>query len=176
MSDPVVVTSGQTFERLAVEISSELKFSPKLEDGTRPDFSTIIPNLAIKTTIRNWCDKSRTQHPPTPDYTTVEKLIKEAMAAEAAEKEVPIRVSEKELLNAVADNPPVIFSHAATELGPCVNRFNSGSSSEESVIIGESPGTPLPFTLRPTCFSPSPSFASFVIEYEYISSLLDLVR
>ncbi|GAU42295.1 hypothetical protein TSUD_136810 [Trifolium subterraneum] len=129
MSDPVVVTSGQTFERLAVQISTEFKFSPKLEDGTRPDFSTIIPNLAIKTTITNWCDKSRTQYPPAPDYTTVEKLIKEAMAAE---KEDPIRTSEKELLNAVADNPPVIFSHAATELGPRINRFNSGSSSEES--------------------------------------------
>ncbi|CAJ2651919.1 U-box domain-containing protein 38-like [Trifolium pratense] len=165
MSDPVVVTSGQTFERLAVEISTELKFSPILDDGTRPDFSTIIPNLAIKTTITNWCDKSRTQYPPTPDYTTVEKLIKEAMAAAAAEKEEPIRVSEKELLNAVADNPPVIFSHAATELGPRVNRFNSGSSSEESVIIGESPGTPLPFTLRPTCFSPSSS-SSFEIEVQ----------
>ncbi|GAU28703.1 hypothetical protein TSUD_216100 [Trifolium subterraneum] len=163
MSDPVVVTSGQTFERLAVEISTELKFIPKLEDGTRPDFSTIIPNLAIKTTITNWCDKSRTQYPPAPDYTTVEKLIREAMAAAAAEKEKEDPI--KELLNAVADNPPVIFSHAATELGPRVNRFNSGSSSEESVIIGESPGTPLPFTLRPTCFSPSSS-SSFEIEVQ----------
>ncbi|CAL5203354.1 unnamed protein product [Lathyrus oleraceus] len=166
MSDPVVVSSGQTFERLSVQVCTDLKFSPVLEDGSRPDFSTIIPNLAIKKTILNWCDKSCTQHPHTPDYDSVEKLVREKIAVVAeAEKEEPVRVSEKELLNAVADNPPVIFSHAATEVGPRVNHFNSGSSSEESVIIPSSPETPLPFTVRPTCFSPSSS-SSFEIEVQ----------
>ncbi|KAK7317208.1 hypothetical protein RJT34_01232 [Clitoria ternatea] len=154
MSDPVVVASGQTFERTAVQVCTDLKFSPKLQDGTRPDFSTVIPNLAIKTTILNWCDKSGTLHPRAPDYSSVETLVKEAMASD---EESRIRVSEKELLNAVPDNPPVIFSHAATELGPRVNHFNSGSSSDESVIIPSSPGTPLPLTIRPTCFSSSSS-------------------
>ncbi|KAK7350586.1 hypothetical protein VNO77_09379 [Canavalia gladiata] len=154
MSDPVVVASGQTFERISIQVCTDFKFSPKLEDGTRPDFSTVIPNLAIKTAILNWCDKSGTVHPRAPDYDSVEKLVREAMAASAEER---IRVSETELLKAVADNPPVIFSHAATEVGPRVNHFNSGSSSEESVIIPASPGTPLPLTVRPTCFSASSS-------------------
>ncbi|XP_061369631.1 U-box domain-containing protein 38-like [Gastrolobium bilobum] len=160
MSDPVVVASGQTFERLAVQVCTALNHSPILEDGSRPDFSAVIPNLAIKTTILNWCDKSGTQHPPAPDYPSVERLVREAMAAETAAVEAQedrIRVSEKELLKAVADTPPVIFSHAATELGPRVNHYNSGSSSEESVIIAASPGTPLPLTIRPTCFSFSSS-------------------
>lgn len=153
MSDPVVVASGQTFERLAVQVCTDLKFTPSLDDGSRPDFSTVIPNLAIKTTILNWCDKSGTQHPPAPDYASLEKQVRQAMAAAAASEE-RIRVSEKELLKAVTDKPPVNFSHAATELGPRVNHFNSGSSSEESVIIAASPpGTPLPLTVRPTCFS-----------------------
>ncbi|KAJ1387155.1 Zinc finger, RING/FYVE/PHD-type [Sesbania bispinosa] len=154
MSDPVVVASGQTFERVAVQVCTDLKFIPNLEDGSRPDFSTVIPNLAIKTTILNWCDKSGTQRPHAPDYASVERVVREAMAAAQEDR---IRVSERELLKAVADNPPVIFSHAATELGPRVNHFNSGSSSEESVIIAASPGTPLPLTLRPTCFSSSSS-------------------
>lgn len=162
MSDPVVVSSGQTFERLSVQVCQDLKFSPLLEDGSRPDFSTIITNLAIKKTILNWCNKSHTQHPPTPDYDSVQKFVTEKIAAE---KEEPVRVSETELLNAVADNPPVIYSHAATEVGPRVNHFNSASSSEESVIIPSSPETPLPFTVRPTCFSPSSS-SSFEIEVQ----------
>lgn len=165
MSDPVVVSSGQTFERISVQVCTDLNFTPTLQNGTRPDYSTIIPNLAIKTTIINWCDKTRTVHPAAPDYTTVENIVKEKMAASTAEKEDLIRVSEKELLNAVAENPPVIFSHAVTELGTRGNHFNSGSSSEESVIIAASPGTPLPFTLRPTCFSPSSS-SSFEIEVQ----------
>ncbi|XP_027366590.1 U-box domain-containing protein 38-like [Abrus precatorius] len=160
MSDPVVVASGQTFERIAVQVCSDLKFSPKLDDGTRPDFSTVIPNLAIKTTILNWCDKSSTEHPRAPDYASVERLVREAMGASEEER---IRVSEKELLKAVADNPPVIFSHAATELGPRVNHFNSGSS-EESVIIPTSPGTPLTLTYRPTCFSSSSSSCEIEIQ------------
>ncbi|RDX95298.1 U-box domain-containing protein 38, partial [Mucuna pruriens] len=163
MSDPVVVASGQTFERVAVQVCKDLHFSPKLEDGTRPDFSTVIPNLAIKTTILNWCDESRTEHPRAPDYASVERQVREAMAALGEDDR--IRVSEKELLKAVADNPPVIFSHAATELGPRVNHFNSGSSSEESVIIiPPSPGTPLPLTIRPTCFSSSSSSCEIEIE------------
>ncbi|QCE14204.1 U-box domain-containing protein 38 [Vigna unguiculata] len=162
MSDPVVVASGQTFERLAVQVCKDLNFSPKQEDGTRPDFSTVIPNLALKTTILNWCDKSRSQHPRAPDYASLVGRVRQEMALSVErnqqdERQERIRVSEKELLNAVADNPPVIFSHAATELSPRLNHFNSGSSSEESVIIPPSPGTPLPFTVRPTCFSSSSS-------------------
>ncbi|KAK7281860.1 hypothetical protein RIF29_10189 [Crotalaria pallida] len=164
MSDPVIVASGQTFERVAVQACTNLTFSPILEDGSRPDFSTVIPNLAIKTTILNWCDKSHTVHPPAPDYSSVESLVLELMAS-TAPVEGQIRVSERELLKAVADNPPVIFSHAATELGPRVNHFNS-ESSEESVIIAESPGTPLPFTIRPTCFSSSSSSSVEISEIE----------
>ncbi|TKY73465.1 U-box domain-containing protein 38 [Spatholobus suberectus] len=165
MSDPVVVASGQTFERVAVQVCKNLNFSPKLDDGTRPDFSTVIQNLAIKTTILHWCDTSRTEHPRAPDYASVERRVRDAMAASEEEgRDRGIRVSEKELLNAVADNPPVIFSHAATELGPRVNHFNSGSSSEESVIIPASPGTPLPLTIRPTCFSSSSSSCEIEVE------------
>ncbi len=71
-----------------------------------------------------------------------------------------IRVSERELLKAVADVPPVLFSHAASELGPRVNQFCSSSSSEESVVVAASPPKPLPFATRPACYSSSFSSAS----------------
>ncbi|KAL2340862.1 hypothetical protein Fmac_008802 [Flemingia macrophylla] len=155
MSDPVVVASGQTFESLVVQVCRDLNYCPTLDDGSRPDFSTLIPNLALKTTILNWCRTSHTQHPTAPDYSSLQRRIRERM-----DKDGTVRVSEEELLNAVADTPPLIFSHAATELVPRVNRFNSAScssSSEESVIIPPSPGTPLPLTIRPACFSNSSS-------------------
>ncbi|OIW20773.1 hypothetical protein TanjilG_23139 [Lupinus angustifolius] len=163
MSDPVIVSSGQTFERVAVQVCTDLNFSPVLENGSRPDFSTVIPNLAIKTTIINWCNKSHTVHPHAPDYGSLESTVREMMAAEAPEER--IRVSEKELLKNVAENPPVNFSHAATELGTRINHFDSGSS-EESVIIGESHGTPLPFTIRPTCLSSTSSTSIEISEIE----------
>ena len=151
ISDPFVDASGQTFEAVAVQVCKDLNFSPVLEDGSRPDFSKVFPNRAFKTTIFNWCDKSGMEHPRPPDYTSVERIVRAAMESQPEKREPETRVSERELLDGVADNPPVIFSHAATELGTRVNHFNSGSS-EESVIITTSPGTPLPFTIRPTCF------------------------
>ncbi|KAL2500014.1 U-box domain-containing protein 40 [Abeliophyllum distichum] len=53
MADPVVVSSGHTFERNCIRACVSLSFKPTLSDGSKPDFSTIIPNLALKSTILN---------------------------------------------------------------------------------------------------------------------------
>nr|GMD23923.1 U-box domain-containing protein 38-like [Ipomoea batatas] len=137
MFDPVVVSSGQTFERTSVQVCKDLAFQPQLSDGGTPDFTAVI-NLALKTAILSCQEDSR------------------------------FRVSEKELLRQVADHPPVLHSHAATELNPRNNhQFYSSSSSEESVIASGSPL--LPFTTRPVCFS-TPSSQSNSSEIEAPSS------
>ncbi|KAG4949528.1 hypothetical protein JHK82_042740 [Glycine max] len=81
-------------------------------------------------TILHWCDSSCTQHPLPPDYASLERHVREQRDKEQ-EKENLIRVSQKELLDVVADNPPIIFSHATTELGPRVNHFNSRAQSQQ---------------------------------------------
>lgn len=167
MAEPVVVSSGQTFERVSAQLCKDLGFSPALDDGSRPDFTALIPNLALKRTILNWCDKSGSQPPQAPDYCSVERVVRSKIAAEDGEKEEeeeePIRASERELLKGVAENPPMIFSHAVSAVGPRVNHFYS-SSSEESVVVPASPETPLPLTTRPSCFSPWSS--SEIVESE----------
>ncbi|KAH8487023.1 hypothetical protein Peur_069613 [Populus x canadensis] len=183
MFDPVVVSSGQTFERLSVQVCHDLGFIPTLQDNSLPDFTNVIPNLAIKTTIQNWCDSSGTQHPPAPDYSSLEEIIREKMkfsspSASSLSKSMQlspdIRVSERELLKAVAENPPVLFSHANTELPPRVNHFYS-SSSEESVIVNTaatpsaSPLTPLPLATRPACYSSSSSSSNSIAESETLT-------
>lgn len=171
MADPVVVSSGQTFERVFVQVCRELGFSPKLEDGSRPDFSTVIANLAIKTTILNWCDSAGVEHPKPPDADSVEKTVRALMAAENQNHQnrgPEIRVSERELLKGVADHPPVIFSHADTELGPRANHFYSSSSEESVVICSPIPATPLPLATRPLCYSSSSS-SSEIVESETLN-------
>ncbi|KAL6183211.1 hypothetical protein ACLB2K_044622 [Fragaria x ananassa] len=158
MSDPVIVASGQTFERRSVQVCREFGYAPELPDGTRPDFSNLIPNMAIKTTILNWCDHNHADRPQPPDLASVEKNVRLLM--EESKVDEGIRVSERELLRGVAERPPVMFSHANTELGRGrVDHFYS-SSSEESVVVASaagSPYTPLPFATRPSCYSSSPS-------------------
>lgn len=156
IAEPVVVASGQTFESVSVQVCRDFGFSPKLQDGSTPDFSTVIPNLALKSTISNWCVKSGVENPRPPDYSSVERLVRAAMASTREKQESDLRISDRELLKAVLDNPPVIFSHAATEVGPRVNQFET-SSSEVSAVAAGCPETPLPLATRPTCYSSSSS-------------------
>lgn len=156
MSDPVVVQSGQTFERISVQVCLQLGFTPALPDGSIPDFSTLIPNLAIKSAILTWCRTNNSAQPLPPAYDSVERIVREKMEEKLKISGPDIEVSEKELLKAVAEKPPVLFSHAATEVGHRVDRLPSFSSSEsdESVIVTASPPqTPLPLATRPVCFS-----------------------
>ncbi|CAG7896238.1 unnamed protein product [Brassica rapa] len=157
MSDPVVVSSGQTFERVCVQVCHDLGFIPKLNDLNEnpPDFSTVIPNRNMKSTIDGWCDSVGVDRPQPPDYSAVETNLRHQMPP----SEVEIRVSEQELLRAVADRAPVIYHHADSDLmgrRKPIGDFNS-TSSDESVIVAQSPFTPLPLTTRPACFSPSSS-------------------
>ncbi|XP_057464877.1 U-box domain-containing protein 38-like [Actinidia eriantha] len=148
MSDPVVVSSGQTFERTSVQVCRTLGFSPPLPDGSIPDFTVVIPNSALKSTILKWCDASGADRPTAPDYGSVEDIVRTVVGDDASK----IRVSERELLRGVAEKPAVLFFHAATELNHRVNHFDS-ASSEESVIANV-PATPLlPFATRPMCYS-----------------------
>lgn len=170
MSDPVVVSSGQTFERVSVQVCRDLGYSPKLEDGSRADFTAVIENKNMRSAILSWCESSGAEHPRAPVYSAVEGTVRAAMAEERSSRP-EIRVSERELLKGVAENPPLILSHAATELRPRVNHFNSGSS-EESVVIGASPATPLPLTTRPSCYSSSSSSIDMV-ENETLTQIIN---
>ncbi|XP_050221126.1 U-box domain-containing protein 38-like [Mercurialis annua] len=178
MSDPVIVSSGQTFERVSVQVCRDLGFTPAVDGGgdsnSLPDFTNIIANMAIKTTIQNWCDTSGVERPRPPDYISIEKAVRKKMAESKNSHSTPdFRVSERELLKGVADNPPVRFSHAVTELTHRVGHFYS-SSSEESVIVSHAPAspfTPLPFATRPACYTTTTSTSSSEITEAEILTL-----
>ncbi|KAL3639510.1 hypothetical protein CASFOL_017417 [Castilleja foliolosa] len=170
MSDPSVVSSGQTFDRVCVNVCRDLGFAPMLADGSTPDFSTVIPNLALKTAIFNWCSKAGSDRPSPPLYSDIESTVRSLMS-EKKQQSPKIRVlEESELLNGVTQTPPFLFTRAATELNPR-NIYSSPSSSEESVIANTTPL--LPFATRPSCFSysSSPSTSSeFIVLDETTSS------
>ncbi|KAK4800801.1 hypothetical protein SAY86_021288 [Trapa natans] len=160
MSDPVIVSSGQTYERVSVQVCKDLGFCPPLETGPPLDFTAVIPNLALKSAISSWCESTGAVHPPPPDYMSVEKLVRRKIPYDGEASSGTIRVSERELLKCVAENyPPVIRTQAVSELAQRVgDRFCSGSSSEESVIVAE---TPLSLKKRPCCYSSSSSSSEF---------------
>lgn len=76
MADPVIVSSGHTFERNCVHVCTSLSFNPILDGGAPADFSTLIPNLALKSAILSWC-RHRHIDPPTPiDFYSADKIIR----------------------------------------------------------------------------------------------------
>ena len=152
MADPVIVSSGQTFERACVQVCKGLGFIPILSDGSSPDFSAIIPNLAIQSTIQSWCDKCSVDHPKPLDFDSAEKVVRTLMASQKAERKS--EDSDTELIKGVAETPVLKFTHAITDLNRRSAHFYS--SSQESVTTTVST-PPLPFATRPSCYSSSSS-------------------
>ncbi|CAF1921574.1 hypothetical protein Bca4012_053089 [Brassica carinata] len=163
MSDPVVVPSGQTFERLSVQICRNLGFVPDLLDGTRPDFSAVIPNLAMKSTIFSWCDRKKIDHPRPPDAAYVENVVRARMDKDPDPDPNPGQESlEREILPPVAENSPSDYD-AVMELirarskKPMSPTASPTASSVESVTIRQTPFFP---TRAVTMFSSSSTTSS----------------
>ncbi|CAH2080003.1 unnamed protein product [Thlaspi arvense] len=153
MADPIIVSSGHSYERACVIASKTLGFTPNpLFPNSPPDFSTVIPNLALKSAILSWCDRQCFPPPKPLDYAAAEKLVF-ALMEKTHRSSRKVSISEKELIQAIKDKPSVRLDHAATELDRRPNYFNS--SSDESIA---SSSRTLQLATRPSCFS-SPSSA-----------------
>ncbi|KAJ0099644.1 hypothetical protein Patl1_21974 [Pistacia atlantica] len=147
MADPVIVSSGHTFERACVHACKTLGFTPALVDGTVPDFSTVIPNLALKSTILNWCEKNSVSPPKPIDILSADKLVCTLMATTHKKEEN----EEKELIRGLKENPSLNFSHAVTDLTRRPGKFFAISSEVSVPTTATVPTTP------PSCYSSASS-------------------
>jgi len=148
MSDPVVVSSGQTFERLSVQVCRNLGYIPDLLDGTRPDLSTVIPNLAMKSTIFSWCDRQKVDHPRPPDSAYVEGVVRARMDKDPNPSPTPSpgpgpKTSEPEILPPVEENSPSDYDAVMEAIRARSKNSMSPTTSLESVTIGQSPYHPV---------------------------------
>lgn len=67
MADPVIVYSGQSYERRCIEAWMKLGQCYCYVNGTELLNSTVIANLALKTAIFNWCQAAGLPKPSAPD-------------------------------------------------------------------------------------------------------------
>lgn len=64
MTQPVIVSSGHTFDLSSLH---SLHFTiPSIPDGSVPDFSALIPNLALRSAILNFCSANSIPFRPPP--------------------------------------------------------------------------------------------------------------
>ncbi|XVF58142.1 hypothetical protein PTKIN_Ptkin07bG0039200 [Pterospermum kingtungense] len=163
MADPVIVFSGHTFERACVEACKSLGFIPTLPDGSIPDFSTIIPNLALKSAIVSWC-QNHSLNPPKPiNVSTAEELVRTLLAKTSNTQIKNVSTSVEELIQGVKDNPSAKLDHAVTDLTPRPIRFRSNSdefgaaAAAVSTTVTNVVTPPLQLATRPSCYSSASS-------------------
>ncbi|CAH9099627.1 unnamed protein product [Cuscuta epithymum] len=150
MADPVIVSSGHTFERQCVVACKSLSFIPTLSDGSVPDFSTVIPNIALRSAILNWCRSSVLDSPKRIDFVSAVKLVRTLMAAqnhepylESSDNVSDLALSESQ---SVVDRTPSLLSTTSSE------------RSAAAETIGRSPA-------RPACLSSSSSSSDLEVLY-----------
>ncbi|KAL1814696.1 hypothetical protein ACET3Z_017270 [Daucus carota] len=132
MFDPVVISSGQTYERTSAQVCRDLSFSPTLSDGTCPDFNALIPNLALKTTIVNWCRTVGVVPPAAPDYYSLQNKVRALMGsykATASPASVP------HAPNVMNRNGSSSFCSSSSDESVIANVTVTSSSSMNSVEV-----------------------------------------
>lgn len=78
MADPVVVPTGQTFERAVMEASMELNYIPPTISSSADSFASFAlnPNLAVKDAILDWCNDNGHPHPLPVSQEAARQLIR----------------------------------------------------------------------------------------------------
>ncbi|XP_015699125.2 U-box domain-containing protein 39-like [Oryza brachyantha] len=85
MADPVVVPPGQTFERACIQACAALAFSPPavaadlaaLASASSP--LVLVPNVALRTAILNWCDRLSLPYPAPLSPDTARDVVRRLM-------------------------------------------------------------------------------------------------
>uniref|UniRef100_A0A0E0L9T6 RING-type E3 ubiquitin transferase n=1 Tax=Oryza punctata TaxID=4537 RepID=A0A0E0L9T6_ORYPU len=86
MADPVVVPPGQTFERACIQACAALAFSPPAVaadlSALPPSASSplvLVPNVALRTAILNWCDRLSLPYPAPLSPDTARDVVRRLM-------------------------------------------------------------------------------------------------
>ncbi|XP_073011223.1 U-box domain-containing protein 39-like [Typha latifolia] len=133
MADPVIVPSGDTFERSCIQACASLSFTPPSLSSSSHSFSSsplfLIPNVALRTSILNWCDQFHLPRPTPLSPATAHDIVRRLIPQKEAPKETPSPITP----------PPFSVRKKKEESIPYVspptstrsNKFPSSSSSME---------------------------------------------
>lgn len=117
MADPVIVSSGHTFERNCLHASLSLSFQSTLPAA---DFSIIIPNLALKSAILSWCHHNLIEPPPPIDFFSAVEIVRKLL-------------HENELTRTPSEASVSVIS--SEESATPRDRYSSSSADMETTII-----------------------------------------
>ncbi|XP_051141526.1 U-box domain-containing protein 40-like [Andrographis paniculata] len=132
MADPVIVASGHTFERNCVLACVSLSFVPILPAGAAADFSAVIPNIALKSAILNWCRLQHVEPPKSIEFHSAEKIVRNLIHRFPATE---LERTVKPPADRSSCTPPTIRPSCYSSCSSCETEISSPNLSEEEEIV-----------------------------------------
>lgn len=83
MADPVIIASGETYERQCIQIWLQQGNRHCFKSGATLDNESLTPNMALRSAIHAWCEKRRVPKPQAPTFEGAKELV-ESSASRAA--------------------------------------------------------------------------------------------
>lgn len=95
MADPVIVASGESYERLCIQIWLQQGNRHCFKTGQTLDHQNLTPNIALRTAIQTWCTKHKISNPEVPTVQnasqSVEAVVRTAFISDGSDPPTPTR-------------------------------------------------------------------------------------
>ncbi|KAL5205148.1 hypothetical protein ABZP36_033357 [Zizania latifolia] len=131
MADPVILPSGQTFERACLRACAELAFFPP---GVGSGSDAMIPNSALKSVIGTWCARSGRAVPAPPSAEAAREAVLRAMPPAAAAAAAAMSVRTRRAALASSSNSSYL-SPASAASTSCYTSSSEITAADEEVGV-----------------------------------------
>ncbi|XP_040383524.1 U-box domain-containing protein 40-like [Oryza brachyantha] len=111
MADPVILPSGQTYERACLQACAELAFLPP---GMGSASDAMIPNAALRAAIGTWCARSGRAVPVPPSAEAARAAVLRAMPPDAAKSVRTRRAAPASSSNSSYSSPASTSSYTSS--------------------------------------------------------------
>ncbi|KAF0903197.1 hypothetical protein E2562_025769 [Oryza meyeriana var. granulata] len=139
MADPVVIPPGQTFERACIQACAALAFSPPAvaaDLSALPSASSplvLVPNVALRTAILNWCDRLSLPYPAPLSPDTARDVVRRLMPSPP-----PPQHEQRSQVHSSPPTPPASSvrtrSHSGDDFVQQETK-QAGGSMEEKIMV-----------------------------------------
>lgn len=143
MADPVIVASGESYERLCIQIWLQQGNRHCFKTGQTLEHHNLTPNIALRSAIQTWCGKQKVPNPkaPTVESATqlVEGLAQTAFVSDGSDPPTPSRFIDdgRPGFNSDSARPGFGNDDVEPEQGSPGNSGNYGLSPPNSGSFGE---------------------------------------
>ena len=151
MADPVVAPPGQTFERACIQACAALAFSPPavaadLSQSHHSSSSSsplvLVPNVALRTAILNWCDRLALPHPAPLSPDTAHDIVRRLMPPQQRSSLAQPQRPQTQVASSVRVRRPSVFDGFAQVQEPSSRQRGDALEEEIMAALGADGATP----------------------------------